>query len=752
MIKKISKNMCVFIWAISLHLIAANAFAQFDVLKLKFKPTTKQVSTGSNLSSMKAAELSKNWKKCVSLVESNMKQNPSIKGWVLLSGLKCAARDFQETKNQSDLQKMFEIAERNLELLHIGTWAAQLENEYVKNKLSFAESILKTQPKSAWKHLDSLIAMKNQISKASLSKVYLMMAELAQAQAKLRWAAELAQYSVNEADSPAAREKLQQLQFALNKEKPTTETKTTELFNETEIKFDERIRTSSKANEGFALSEDCVAYLKALPGGKKSKWCVDRLLETHTSLFGKSDDAKFAPTMERFINIVDGLDADRLSELARNFHRRGDFDGSLKLASKAYSKMENSKDAAVLLYVMGRSSQFLGQYSNAQKYFQTYLEKFSGADDVVEVLFRLGLVFIRQSDATSAIATFEKLLNIKGIEKYELSARYWLVRSLQWTSNPRAEAELTALHDKFMFSYYGLKLKLEKQNGVSDWPSALKLDADLDGEYHLSHQQKKSWDRVQLLANNGWSVEAHQEFLDLPHPVDADLKVLVAGELSKNQIFPPIIKLIQGATDINTRYRSFDVVNLALPKPFNQIIEANAKQFKLSPILVRSLMRQESAFNIQAVSTSPAFGLMQLIAPTAEEVIKDLGLKQTTVPDDLFIPDINIKLGSSYIAKMLNRFSGQVPFALAAYNAGPTRMKIFIEARPEIKRLLGQASADPYDELWMDEVPWYETSFYVKAILRNTILYKLADKANAKTPDERKVTFAPVLWSDLVVN
>jgi hypothetical protein len=79
-------------------------------------------------------------------------------------------------------------------------------------------------------------------------------------------------------------------------------------------------------------------------------------------------------------------------------------------------------------------------------------------------------------------------------------------------------------------------------------------------------------------------------------------------------------------------------------------------------------------------------------------------------------------------------------------------VKLFIEARPEVKRLLNQPSADPYDELWMDELPWFETSFYVKSILRNSILYRLAEKASEKSPENRKVTFSPILWSDLVSN
>lgn len=735
-----------------LFLMGPATFAHYAVLKLKFQPATKVALKSSALFQMKEAENSKNWKKCAGLSDTALKSHQALRGWILLAELKCSYRHFLETKETKEVLRTFKKIELSEDLMHKGPWADQLESDYLRNKISVAEVLVKSNPVVAWQLLDGLIERKSQLSKSQLSKVYLMMSDLAQSETKLKWALELAQYSIAEADSVQALEKLKQLQLALSQEKPEKPNEQDELYNEKEAKFEERLKASVKSADNFNLAEDCAAYLKALPGGRKSKWCFDKLLEIHQNLFLRTDDAKYAPSMERFLNIVDHLEVSRVGELSRTLHRRGDFAGSLKLALKAYSGMEDSKEASILLYVIGRSSQFLGQYANARKYFQIYLERFSASEDVNEVLFRLGLVFIRLSDTNSAIATFEKLLNLKNVDRYELSARYWLFRCLQWTSNPRAEAELNLIFEKSLLSYYGLKAKLEKQKNVSDWPSSLNLESELKGELYFTRGQKKAWDRVQTLANHGWSHEAYLEFLDLPAPVDADLKVLLAGELSKNRIYPPIIRLVQGATEANSSFRAFDVVSLALPKPFDQVIESNAKLFKVSPILVRSLMRQESAFNIQAVSTSSAFGLMQIIAPTAEEVIRDLGLKQTTVPDDLFIPEVNIKLGTSYIAKMLSRFSGQVPFALAAYNAGPSRVKLFIEARPEVKRLLNQPSADPYDELWMDELPWFETSFYVKSILRNSILYRLAEKASEKSPENRKVTFSPILWSDLVSN
>lgn len=121
------------------------------------------------------------------------------------------------------------------------------------------------------------------------------------------------------------------------------------------------------------------------------------------------------------------------------------------------------------------------------------------------------------------------------------------------------------------------------------------------------------------------------------------------------------------------------------------------------------------------------------------------------IPEDLFVPDINIRMGTYYIAKMIKQFGGNVPMGLAAYNAGPTRMQIFVKARPEVELLTKKPSSDAWDELWMDEVPWFETSFYVKAILRNTMMYKVLERSSEKNPDLRRVQYGSVLWKDLVL-
>jgi len=193
------------------------------------------------------------------------------------------------------------------------------------------------------------------------------------------------------------------------------------------------------------------------------------------------------------------------------------------------------------------------------------------------------------------------------------------------------------------------------------------------------------------------------------------------------------------------------VITLTLPQIYKDLIQEQAIRQKLSPYLVRSLIRQESAFGPRATSTSNAYGLMQLIGPTAQEVATELGLRGISIPEDVFMPENNIQMGTYYIAKMIKQFAGHVPLGLAAYNAGPHRLKLFVEARKEVSDQMQKYSSDPLDEMWFDELPWYETSFYVKAILRNAILYQLAEKASAKDPDQRRVQFGSVLWANLVL-
>lgn len=97
-------------------------------------------------------------------------------------------------------------------------------------------------------------------------------------------------------------------------------------------------------------------------------------------------------------------------------------------------------------------------------------------------------------------------------------------------------------------------------------------------------------------------------------------------------------------------------------KQWNELIENVAGEFDLDPNLVRAVMAQESAGNPHAVSTAGAKGLMQLIDSTA----KDMGVSR------VFDPEQNIRGGVKYLRMLLDRFEGNQPLALAAYNAGPS--------------------------------------------------------------------------------
>jgi soluble lytic murein transglycosylase len=126
---------------------------------------------------------------------------------------------------------------------------------------------------------------------------------------------------------------------------------------------------------------------------------------------------------------------------------------------------------------------------------------------------------------------------------------------------------------------------------------------------------------------------------------------------------------------------------------------------KLDPYLMLSLIRQESAFNENARSGAGAIGLMQVMPRTGHLVSR-------VSRNQLFNPDVNVKVGVKYFSRLMERFDGSVEHALAAYNAGPERVDEWVERYPVKDRML-----------FVDLVPFRETREYVASIARNYFWY-----------------------------
>lgn len=131
--------------------------------------------------------------------------------------------------------------------------------------------------------------------------------------------------------------------------------------------------------------------------------------------------------------------------------------------------------------------------------------------------------------------------------------------------------------------------------------------------------------------------------------------------------------------------------------------------------LVLGIIRQESMFNPVIVSPAQAVGLMQLLPSTARATAKQLGQSFST--RKLTDPNTNIRLGSKFLADRIDQFNGSKIMAIASYNAGPARVRQWMEKIGDPR-----AGRDPID--WVELLPIYETRNYVQRVLEATQIYR----------------------------
>ncbi len=154
-----------------------------------------------------------------------------------------------------------------------------------------------------------------------------------------------------------------------------------------------------------------------------------------------------------------------------------------------------------------------------------------------------------------------------------------------------------------------------------------------------------------------------------------------------------------------------NLISAGFPVPALRFVEAPEKA------LVLALIRQESAFQDEAISSAGARGLMQLMPETAKRVAQTL---KVAFSNDKLIadPSFNIRLGSAYLGHMLGDFNGSYVLALAAYNAGPGRSRRWMRENGDPRA----PDVDPID--WIEMIPFTETRNYVQRVLENVQVYR----------------------------
>ena len=147
-------------------------------------------------------------------------------------------------------------------------------------------------------------------------------------------------------------------------------------------------------------------------------------------------------------------------------------------------------------------------------------------------------------------------------------------------------------------------------------------------------------------------------------------------------------------------------------RDYEEYVYKYSEEYNIDPLLIFAIIKAESNFEPNSVSTSGAIGLMQLMESTAIERANTIGV-EISVREELFNPEKNIKIGASYFAYLLEKYDGNELLALAAYNAGIGNVDEWMQ-----KGIIKQDGSD------VENIPFKETNNYVRKIVRDYKIYQ----------------------------
>ena len=413
-----------------------------------------------------------------------------------------------------------------------------------------------------------------------------------------------------------------------------------------------------------------------------------------------------------------GLNHDRLKWR----RKRGRIDSSLEILSS----IKNNKDYLVRpdkwwveRAIMSRALIYKNKYETAYKVASQHsLDKGSEFAEAEWLSGWIALSFL--NDPILAVDHFNNFYQNVSYPISLARGAYWLGRSYEKIGDKRQSEDWYREATKYLTTYYG-QLAFLKINPSQNFE--LEEQADVEDDYRKYFYNKELVKITHLLNELNKDKYTKNILRHLANDNIASGSEILAAELATNiSRYDFAIQVSKLASYEKRFHNTFNYPIISVPQ------YVNGRKIPETAFIL-SLIRQESEFDMRANCHVGAQGLMQIMPYTAKLVAKQAKLpySKSRLTSD---PEYNINLGSHYIAGLILQYDGAYPFATAAYNAGPKRVKHWkkINKDPQKKQI------DFVD--WVELIPFKETRNYVQRVMENYNVYRyILEKKPIKMKD-----------------
>ena len=368
------------------------------------------------------------------------------------------------------------------------------------------------------------------------------------------------------------------------------------------------------------------------------------------------------------------------------------YDNKLQTINNLLYIYPKSKCVDYLLYLKAKYSDESQRY---QIYKQLY-DKYPDSDFSAEALYKTFYSYITKREYDKALLLGHKHLNHFKRSDTAPAVMFWMGKIYEVKNNPTmSKSYYKSTISKYPDSYYSYRAysKLHKDNDLF-------IDANITKKpIVFPCENKNEQDMATKLINLG-----DYDFVSELYKNDKFVQSWIAYKQGK--IIYSTILAEKAMKEIYPK-PSFEDSRWRLVYPLNYFDYVDKYKGDQDPLIIMSIMREESHFNSEITSPVGAVGLMQLMPATANEIAAAYKLD-----NNLLNPETNIRLGSLFYSKMKSTLWGKDTYAVMAYNGGMSSVMNWTKN-------LSYVDIDDF----VEKVPYPETQTYVKKVLRSYWCY-----------------------------